>query len=357
MAALVQTIPQQSGTVPVLQTRPSSSSGTFASPSQATATTQFQNMSWASFNTANQGSYGTGHQVVAPYAFAPNLNQSANAQQNRQSWSPHLRPEHRTFSAPTIQGAQSGANPRVSHTAAGSVSTSSSSNSSFRSHGSKDDSALPSRQPRADQPLRPLSTANLPPPPTVMTLSSPAGTVKPSPNRYRRSNQRSQSPAPAQAPASVSSSSSTSPPIVTVTSEESSSPKPVRPALRSSGHTRFSSVDDSSHAERPQPELAKRYRRRSMGTMDPSSYPNLNLQLPPSPSPTSGSGSYDFINFDTNSRPRSAHSHQGSNASNHSTHSSTSSVGTHRMRQQFTSTLPPIQTKTSHANMNLLLGA
>lgn len=323
----------------MLQTRPSSSSGTFASPSQATA--QFQNMSWASFNTANQGSYGTGHPVVAPYAFAPNLNQPANAQQHRQSWSPHLRPEHRTFSAPTLQGSQSAANPRVSHPAAGSVSTSSSSNSSFRSHVSKDDSALPSRQPRADQPLRPLSTANLPPPPTVMTLSSPAGTVKPSPNRYRRSNQRSQSPAPAPVPASVSS-SSTPPPIVTVTSEESSSPKPVRPALRSSGHSRFSSVDDSSHAERPQPELAKRYRRRSMGTMDPSSYPNLNLQLPPSPSPTTGSSSYDFINFDTNNRPRSAHSHQGSTASNHSAHSSASSVGTHCMRQQFTSTPPPL---------------
>jgi hypothetical protein len=186
MAALVQTIPQHTSTVPVLQTRPSSSSGTFASSPQ-TQGSRYQNMSWSSFNAANSGSYRTGQPIVAPYAFAPNLGHPSSPQQHRQSWSPHLRPEHRTFSAPTIpQGpmmSYAGGNPRVAHPAAGSVSNTSSSNSSFRSYVSKDDTAIPSRQPRSDQPLRPLSTANLPSP--VTNISSPTGAVKPSPNRPR----------------------------------------------------------------------------------------------------------------------------------------------------------------------------
>ena len=136
MAALVQTIPQQSGTVPVLQTRPSSSSGTF-SPNHPS---RIQTMSWSSFN-GNSGNYRAGHPVVAPYNYQNTT--------NRQSWTPHLRPEHRTFSAPASGPANPthGATPRSSHLAAGSVSNSSS-NSSFHSPVSKDDSALPSRQPR-----------------------------------------------------------------------------------------------------------------------------------------------------------------------------------------------------------------
>ncbi|KAJ5682961.1 hypothetical protein N7462_006126 [Penicillium macrosclerotiorum] len=310
MAALVQTIPQQSGTVPVLQTRPSSSSGTFASPSTQASGSRFQTMSWSSFNAGNSGSYRTGHPVVAPYAYAPNA-------QHRQSWSPHLRPEHRTFSAPSIpQGPMnptySGNNLRVVHPAAGSVSNSSSSTSSFRSHVSKDDSAIPSRQLRAEQPLRPLSTANLPPS-NIMNISSPSGSAKPSPNRYRRANQQRTEGSHSQSPAAA--------PL----GEDQPVPAAVpRPILRHNGHSRVSSVDDSSHLERPQPELAKRYRRRSLGTMDPSAYPSLELQLPGSSS--TQSGPYDFIAFDSNQRPRSSHSHRDSSVSVHSAHSSTSSV-------------------------------
>jgi hypothetical protein len=297
MAALVQTIPQQSGTVPVLQTRPSSSSGTFSSPPNQAS--RIQTMSWTSFNAGNSGTYRAGQPAVAPYGY----NQNA---QNRQSWSPHLRPEHRTFSAPPqgpVNPSYTGASPRTPHPAAGSVSNSSS-NSSFRSHVSKDDSAIPSRQPRSDQPLRPLSTANLPSP--VMNVSSP----KPSPNRYRRSNQRTETAASTPAPA----------PVPTVVVDDMSSPRPVRPAL----HNRVSSVDDSSQSERTQPE---RYRRRSLGNMDASAYPNLQLDLPTS-SP-SNSGSYDFISFDNNQRPASSHSQRNSVGSVNSAHSSASSVGSY----------------------------
>ncbi|KAJ5746964.1 uncharacterized protein N7511_008660 [Penicillium nucicola] len=308
MAALVQTIPQSS-TVPVLQTRPSSSSGTFNAQNQAS---HIQSMSWTSFN-GNSGNYRAGHPVVAPYAYNSNLGQSSP---NRQSWSPHLRPEHRAFSAPTspqVPGNQAYATPRNPHIAAGSVSNSSSSNSSFRSHASKDDSALPSRQPRSDQPLRPLSTANLPSP-SVMNINSP----KPSPNRYRRANQRAEAAASTATPA----------PVPTVVVDDHSTPTVPRPSM----HTRVVSVDDVSHGERTQPE---RYRRRSLGNMDSSAYPNLQLDLQsaapgPATGPASGptSGPYDFIAFDTNPTPRpvSSHSHRDSLGSNHSAQSSTSST-------------------------------
>jgi hypothetical protein len=302
MAALVQTIPQSS-TVPVLQTRPSSSSGTFSTPQNQ----HIQSMSWTTFN-GNSGNYRAGHPVAAPYAYNPNLGQAA---QNRQSWAPHLRPEHRTFSAPTspqLPGNQAYATPRNPHTAAGSVSNSSSSNSSFRSHVSKDDSALPTRQPRSDQPLRPLSTANLPPP-SVMNINSP----KPSPNRYRRANQRAEAAASTSTPA----------PVPTVVVDDHSTPTVPRPSM----HNRVASVDDASHSERTQPE---RYRRRSVGNMDSSAHPNLHLDLqsPAStPAPGPASGPYDFIAFDTNQRPVSSHSHRESLGSNHSAKSSTSSVG------------------------------
>jgi len=337
MAALVQTIPQQSGTVPVLQTRPSSSSGTFASPSSQSAASRYQNMSWTSFNTTNAGGYRAGNPVVAPYANTPNLAPSPNSQ-HRQSWSPHLRPEHRTSSAPVIsQGpvnsSYAGVVSRNANPAAGSVSTSS--NSSFQSHVSKDDTALPSRQPRTDQPLRPLSTVNLPTP-SVMTISSPAGSAKPSPNRYRRANQTARSQSPVQTTtttttttAAGSSSSSSSPSTAPVSSDDSAVTGLRAP--RFNAHHRGSSADESSNADKNQPELAKRYRRRSLGNMDPSTYPDLNLQLPVSSSTSPAqSGPYDFISFDSNQnqRPRSSHSHRNSSGSQHSAHSSTSSVRT-----------------------------
>ncbi|CDM37993.1 hypothetical protein DTO006G1_8468 [Penicillium roqueforti] len=302
MAALVQTIPQQSGTVPVLQTRPSSSSGTFSSSTQNQGS-RIQTMSWTSFNAGNSGTYRAGHPVVAPYAYNPNMGQSV---QNRQSWTPHLRPEHRTFSAPTtpqvpVNPTYTGASPRSSHPAAGSVSNPS--NSSSRSYVSKDDSALPSR-PRSDQPLRPLSTANLPSPP-IMNISSP----KPSPNRYRRTPQRAEAAPSSPAPS----------PIPTVIVDDFGGPRPVRP----SAHSRVSSVDDSSYVDRAQPE---RYRRRSLGNMDAAAYPNLPLDFPTSPSSQPQSGSYDFITFDANQRPASSHSQRDSVGSVNSTHSSASSA-------------------------------
>lgn len=324
MAALVQTIPQQSGTVPVLQTRPSSSSGTFTSPSQPSQQQNARNstMSWNTYNTVGgSGSYRAGHQVVAPYAFTstPNLSSPANVQ-NRQSWSPHLRPEHRTTSAPSAPQLSPslppvGVNSRsANHLAAGSVSTSSS-NSSVQSYVSKDDSAIPSRQLRTEPPLRPLSTVNLPSPSSssFMNISSP--TVRPSPDRYRRGSRRPDSVAGT--PSATTTTNVSGP---SGTTDENHLQEPPR----NPGHQRGSSADDTPRGDKSQPELAKRYRRRSWGNMDNAGLINLQLHLPTSsPTPSAASGT-DY--FDSNHRPRSAQSHRDVTTSIHSAHSSISSV-------------------------------
>ncbi|KAL4809323.1 hypothetical protein BDV18DRAFT_157080 [Aspergillus unguis] len=318
MAALVQTIPQQSSAVPVLQTRPSSSSGAFTS-SQSLQQTNSRNsaMSWNTYNTTgNSGAYRPGHQVVAPYAFTstPNLSNSPNAQQNRQSWSPSLRPENRTSSAPSApqlpaNAAHVGVNPRLNNTAAGSVSTSSS-NSSVQSHMSKDDSAIPSRQFHGDTSIRPLSTANLPSPAPFMNMSSPT-VSRPSPDRYRRGNRRSDVPTGARA----------SPPIMDENPTTATGARNLVPDSKA-GHTRVSSADDASRQEKPQPELAKRYRRRSWGNMDNTGLINLELKLPvASPIPMPKGQDY----FDQE-RPRSAQSNRDVSGSIHSARSSSSSV-------------------------------
>lgn len=314
MAALVQTIPQQSGTVPVLQSRPSSSSGSFPSSPQPQPS---RSMSWNSFNPPGGSASYRGHPVVAPYATSnpPHLSSPAN----RQSWSPQLRPEHRTSSAPSVpQGSPGAHHSRLAHhPAAGSVS--SSSNSSALSYHSKDDSAIPSKS--RTPPLRPLSTANLASPSSHM--ASPVS--KPSPDRYRRGNRRADAvppghPAPSRAPAS---SLANDPSSYSVSSNSSTSRGPP-PNVRPRGHSRVSSADETG-PEKSHPELAKRYRRRSWGTMDNANLINMQLHLPV-PSPISSSvGSQDY--FDQTPRPRSAHSQRDVSGSNHSAHSSTSSVG------------------------------
>lgn len=323
MAALVQTIPQQSTTVSVLAARPSSSSATFtpSSPSPQSAS-RSQTMSWSTLNAGNNSGSYRGRQVVAPYAFTstPNLASS----QNRRSWSPHLSPDHRTIPAPSGgPGNHNNGHPSrlVSHVAAGSVSTPSSSNSSLRSV-SKDDTVIPARHSSWNDPaLRPLSTAK---PPTLPPINTSTLSSKPPPDRYRRGSRGVSGGPPTNVPTSPTVSSTT------LDSHASSSQCPSSSADRQNssrnvprvgGHGRGSSTDETAGTEKQQPELAKRYRRRSVGTVDSANLLNMECQVPKSET--------DLSNLhprDAAIRPRSIHSQRDSTGSIESARSSSSSV-------------------------------
>lgn len=303
MAALVQTIPQQTSTVPVLQTRPASSSSQ-QHQHHHHHTARNSSMSWNPYAPAgSSGSYRpNAHQAVTSY----NTPNSPNPQ-NRQSWNPHLRPENRTISAPSappLTAHAGGSSHSVNHPAAGPVS------STPPMHLSKDDSVIPTRksssQQSVDQPIRPLSTVNLPPPSPLMNISSPT-VAKPSPDRYRRGNRRAEGAAGAQ---STNASHHPGPSV----DDSQLASLPGHPTAR--GHVRVSSADDTSRPDRPQTELAKRYRRRSWGNMDNAGLINLQLHLP-SASPTPSTTGQDY--FDQTKPTQNE-------GSTHSAQSSTSTV-------------------------------
>ncbi|GAB1208611.1 hypothetical protein APSETT445_007362 [Aspergillus pseudonomiae] len=140
---------------------------------------------------------------------------------------------------------------------------------------SKDDTAIPSRQPRGGEPpLRPLSTINLPSPPSpnFMNISSPT-VARPSPDRYRRGSRRPDGAGasqPAVTPANAPGSGRLPPTTDDHLAQSNialGSKGPAQDTSRKPGHNRAPSADDSSRTEK-QPELAKRYRRRSCGNLD-----------------------------------------------------------------------------------------
>jgi hypothetical protein len=174
-----------------------------------------------------------------------------------------------------------------------------------------------------------LSTANLPSPsPPFMTISSPT-VSRPSPDRYRRGNRRSDAPTGAPSTATGPAPARLSLPIMDEPQQHTTSlgPPGVRNLVPDNkshniGHTRVPSADDISRSEKPQPELAKRYRRRSWGNIDNTGLINLELKLPVS-SPIPMPKGQDYFDQE---RPRSAQSHRDVSGSIHSARSSTSSV-------------------------------
>ncbi|KAH8699149.1 hypothetical protein BGW36DRAFT_155733 [Talaromyces proteolyticus] len=310
MAALVQTIPQQNGTITLLQTRPSSASGqTFVSASHINQP-QLTRGQAMSLGYNGVGGSAPNRNSVAPYAFTstPGLVSAAGNAQQRQLSSFQSRPEN-MYSTYT----QNTTPQHVSHFAAGSVSSSSSTNSSSRpSYISQDDSILSSRRRTSDAAPRPLSTVNLPTQSPFLNLSSPSTGAKPSPDRYRR-GKRSQDNVNMAAPIPTRSSSydpSTTTPI----------PQTSRPAL--AGHVRVPSADDTRVEKPANPELAKRYRRRSWANMDAAGAysqeePLSSTLFAPLPE----------LKFDTEpDRPVSSYSQK--NTSSESIHSEKGSVST-----------------------------
>ncbi|ESZ97672.1 hypothetical protein SBOR_1954 [Sclerotinia borealis F-4128] len=295
MAALVQTLPQQTTTVTMLQTRPSSASGPLQ-PSQNQASYHQYPVSQQPRNTfhgLNNNNMATsnyrGHNSmapIAPYAFTSTSGPSIGGQQIQNG--SQSRPEQqRTSSAPivpTIQGGSGNPPNRSRYPAALSVSTTSSSSSSELSQrsGTKDDSAIASTARVATRAPRPNSTIitsysqSLAPP-----LASPA---KPTPDRYRRpavrraesSNTSSSSQA-----SGPSSSASIMPNVMQFygASTQAVNTQAFNLQMPQPQNQPSATADDMQLNQRTTSEQAKRYRRRSIHTID--AHENSNT----SPSP------------------------------------------------------------------------
>jgi hypothetical protein len=292
MAALVQSYPQQSSTVTMLQTRPSSASGILQTNSQTQSHHPYpsgQHMQRNSFHGKNSGmgmsSYrGQTVAPIAPYAFTSTPNLALPGQRTQ---GPHLRQDLRTSSAPSIPAFESGiGSNRSRYPPKPSVSTTSSSSSDLSSlshkSGSRDDSAIMGTARVVSGTARPHSTIitsspNFSPP----TLSSP---VKPSPDRYRRPNNR-RSDSSAEQPSPQPTISTTSIPNVTNfygNNPQQSTPVQLNQIANNfqvpqfshspAGYTPGVAADDMLLSRRVPQDPAKRYRRRSIHNIDAGGY-------------------------------------------------------------------------------------
>ncbi|PVH82262.1 hypothetical protein DL98DRAFT_142746 [Cadophora sp. DSE1049] len=351
MAALVQSYPQQSSTITMLQTRPSSASGILQNASQAQSHHQYpanpQQMQRNSVHGMSNGMGITnyrGHTAVAPiapYAFTSTPSLATPGQRQ----GPHLRADQRTTSAPSgmAQHSESGQN-RSRYPAPLSVSTTSSSSSSdisSMSHrsGAKDDSVITGTARVVSGGARPHSVVmnsnngNLAPP----TLASPS---KPSPDRYRRPNNRRAESVSSQQPSTPTGSSmpnvmqfygnSTQQPSLPTISPQSFSLQMPQFSKPTTGFTSgATSADDMALNRNTSQEAMKRYRRRSIHTIDAADYGGMSggLLQQGSRQVSSANGRIDQQQHPLRSspvgviRPGSSHGRNGSSDSVNSTRS------------------------------------
>jgi hypothetical protein len=343
MAALVQSFPQQPGSVTMLQTRPSSASGSLSATSQSQQHQGPRNSQMPRSiygGSPNIGNYRGHTSVVAPYAFTSTPSLTNGGNYNRQSQTPHLRPENRTFSAPAIphgqQTVNSGPGSRQRCPAPDSSSTTSSSSSNVTPAGqTKDDTSIPSPRRAPETSNRPLSSTTLS---SSASMFSAEPQAKPSPDRYRRTQRRPDAPQNFSSP-SVPTQGSTIPSGSGMAAVgHLYRPQPSQgnsafrgPILSANDQRRMSSVDDMQIIRQQNAEQAKRYRRRSMSGLEtgvsnfsrdpqyqtPSPHPNTFIP----PIPTLGYHR-DKRPTSDHSRPHSSHTHNGSSDSISSSKSS-----------------------------------
>ncbi|UNI14114.1 bud neck involved protein [Purpureocillium takamizusanense] len=264
MAALVQTYPQQTGTVTMLQTRPPTTSGIMPAGQQH-ANHQYMGSSAQAPRSAYQGSGSAAYRgstaPVQPYAFTstPNLNQNMQNMQWQQYGA------YRTHSSPAVPGMQT---PDINASyRAQLLNSPMAANMGGQPHsfgigqsGSRDDSALRS-SPALTRPQSFLSVNSQP--------SFGSGTSNRSTSdRYRRTSGGVTHHARSQ--------SSTLPGSITMVNNAT----PLYSAQRSPNHAQsmslpggkslvsVSSMDDMHNYSRQAQEEAKRVRRRSMHSME-----------------------------------------------------------------------------------------
>lgn len=364
MAALVQTFPQQTNTVTMLHTRPSSASGILPTPSQGGQSHhQFHNghsqMHRNSFHGMNNITNYRGHTAVTPvspynFSAAPQLAMPAQRIQG-----PHLRLEQRTSSAPVIPSFQGEAHPvnRSRYPAAPSVSTTSSSSSDLSSNrsGAKDESALTGLRPANATIFSSTSVTNASSP----SMPSPTKAV---PDRYRRpNNRRSESTTSLQSPSSQSSLAN----MPNVMQFYGTSAQQAQPMVQFQGFNtqnlpldKFSTTsagptDDMQLRRNSPQEQTQKYRRRSIHTIDATDYAHngvnpLSGQLQGSRQVSSANGRIDHQQHPLRSSPVTTVQLPFSQGRNDSS-DSVNSVHSHRTRPSSVSHLPLESYNTIHA--------
>ena len=296
---MVQSLPQPTSTITMLQARPSSSEA-FQTRSQGQQHHQNSQMPRNIYNTS-VGGMAAGHyrgqtstSPVAPYAFqaTPMLSNGPNPLRQHPTAPPNPRLESRTASAPSIpittqashQNSLNLSRPRPPP-----VNTASLSNPlNTQQQGFKEDaptfSTANSRQPSS----RPLSTLDLNPP--SLQPASYATVAKSSPDRYRRNHRRAETSGPLSMGSSNSGGSampsgsgmatvghlyshpqqsSSTPSLSTYRGTQSPS-SPAAYDYNTSPQPRLASKDDMNLQKERQAssDLAKRYRRRSISSLE-----------------------------------------------------------------------------------------
>ena len=314
MAALVQSFPSPTSTLTMLQTRPSSSEafqpGSGSQQHQRSSQTP-RNIYNTSVGGMAAGNY-RGHtsiSPVAPYAFTANsLIPNAPNPLRQHPTAPLLRQEHRTSSAPSISFTQQTIIPNSTASSRHRLQPGFSPSSPLELPSSlsvtpqtvlKDEASIPLSN-ASPNPPRSLSSAETN---TLLlpTIPSYANAAKPSPDRYRRNHRRVEpggaqiaSPSIQGGSASPSGSGmatvghlysnplqSNSTPTLTSYPAFRGSPQPSQnPNDSAPGSTiRLLSADDLSLPRQSTVEQAKRYRRRSISSLEAKEHTSQTTEV------------------------------------------------------------------------------
>ena len=301
MAALVQSFPSPSSTITMLQTRPTSSDA-FQSGSQGQQHSRNSQMPRNMYNTNIGGTTNyRGHTSiasipVAPYAFAstPVLPGTTNPLRQNPS-APHLRQENRTTSAPVIPFTHQ--SPNISNNLSRYRPQEFPNSPAASQQGLvRDDSAISSQAAKQFS-QRPLSSVELNPP-ALSPNASLVAPAKSSPDRYRRNHRRAEtgglsSPnvsSPGGSALPSGSGMATVGHLYSNPAHSNSSPSLSNYSsyrgTQSPSSNSLQSVDDMHITKQGPVELAKRYRRRSISSMEAGDYNSQAVDITPQTSST-----------------------------------------------------------------------
>ena len=297
MAALVQSFPSPSSTITMLQTRPSSSdafqSGSQSHQQHQRSSTVPRNIYNTSVGGMASGNYRghTSTPPVSPYAFTSTPATSSGGNPLRQHpTTPHLRQEDRTTSAPVVSFTQPMASPNTTTSTRPRLPAVATAAPLDLAMGSKDDTSIASPVTQHINP-RPLSSIELNSP-LLATPPSFTTTSKPSPDRYRRNNRRPDTQGSSTATTSTPTGSAlpsgsgmatvghlyntptqpSSTPALSTYPSYRRSQSPLSQAGSDGSSATLISSDDMNIHKSSTMEQAKRYRRRSISSLEAKEY-------------------------------------------------------------------------------------